>query len=150
LKGISTVSALLEHTPVKSDIGINVRGFKDEVVPECQLRCESFKENKGWRVQPFITNHSRIIDECRIWRRISRRGGYPIVRGDPKWRWTQCISRQPALWQCWWCHAVEILTPRAQTKTWTTSACANLCSHRPNREQADASGNEEKEKAQIP
>ena len=59
LKGISTVSALLEHSPVKSDIGINVRGFKDEVVPECQLRCESFKENKGWRVQPFITNHSR-------------------------------------------------------------------------------------------
>jgi hypothetical protein len=34
LKGVSTVSALLEHNPVKSDIGINVGGFKIEVVLE--------------------------------------------------------------------------------------------------------------------
>jgi len=34
LKRISTISAELEHAPIETDSGINVRGFKIEVLPE--------------------------------------------------------------------------------------------------------------------
>jgi hypothetical protein len=34
LKSVSTISAELKHAPIETEIGINVRGFKVEVVPE--------------------------------------------------------------------------------------------------------------------
>ena len=86
MEAISTVSAEFEHAAIEADSGINVGGLEIKVLPECQLGCESFEEKDGWRVEPFITNHGRIIDERGVGRCISRWDRYAIVRCDPKRR----------------------------------------------------------------
>jgi hypothetical protein len=48
LKGVPTVSAELQHATVKTQVGVRVRGFKIEVVPECQTRAEHLEKTEVW------------------------------------------------------------------------------------------------------
>ena len=53
LKCISTVSAELKHTTIEPDSGVDLRGFKIEIVPECQLATAAEEINRQ-RIEPFV------------------------------------------------------------------------------------------------
>jgi hypothetical protein len=46
LKCVSAVSTELQYTAIETEIGINVRSFKVEIVPERQLRATAFKKGE--------------------------------------------------------------------------------------------------------
>ena len=48
LKRASTVSTDLQHAAIESEVGIRVRRFKIEVVPECQARVEHLEKKQVW------------------------------------------------------------------------------------------------------
>jgi hypothetical protein len=46
LKGVSTVSAELQYAAVEAEVGVRVRGFKIEVLPEGQTWGEPFEKSE--------------------------------------------------------------------------------------------------------
>jgi hypothetical protein len=46
--GECTVNADLQHAAIKAEIGILVRGFEIEVMPECQLLGDRLKDSEAW------------------------------------------------------------------------------------------------------
>jgi hypothetical protein len=79
LKCISIVSAELQHAAVEAQIGIRIRCFKIEVLPEGQTWRATLEEIKLERNETFVANYGRIINERSIRRRVSGRHGYSKV-----------------------------------------------------------------------
>ena len=108
LECISAIGANLQHTTVKAQIRVHIRCFKIKVVPECQLRDVPLENSDIYRIEPFVTDYRRIINERGVRWCISRRHRYSRIRCDPQRRWTLCIYRYPVWGQCGRRHPVEV------------------------------------------
>jgi hypothetical protein len=73
LECISTVEADLQNGTVKAEIGIHLRSFKIEVVPEGEL-LQSCREH--FPVETFVAHYGRIIDKDGVRECVSRRPRY--------------------------------------------------------------------------
>lgn len=73
MKGISIVSAQLQHAAVEAEVWVCVGGFKIEVLPKGQTWKGTLEEIKVERVEPFVAYHGGIINVCSIGRGIRRR-----------------------------------------------------------------------------
>jgi hypothetical protein len=83
LECIAAVSAHLQHATVKTQLRILAWRFKIKVVPERQLRDVPFENTDIRRIEPFVADYRRIINERGIRGCIGGRHRHPRIRSDP-------------------------------------------------------------------
>ena len=83
MKRISAVGANLKHATVEAQIGVHIRCFKIKVVPERHPGDEPLENSDICRIEPFVADYRRIINERGIRWCISRRHRHAEIRSDP-------------------------------------------------------------------
>jgi hypothetical protein len=62
LKRVSIISAELQHAAVEAQVGIRVRCFKIEVLPECQTWKATLEKIELEGNEPLVAYYGRIIN----------------------------------------------------------------------------------------
>jgi hypothetical protein len=83
LKRISAIGANLQHATVEAEVGIHIRRLKIKIVAEPYPRDEPLENSDICRIEAFVADYRRIINEHGIRWCISRRHRHPEIRSDP-------------------------------------------------------------------